>query len=448
MSNLKYFALVIATALFVFSAQSAFSQTAPVRGVVKVHKQDGTEVPVADVTVDAYRTDIGKGSMPAAKTNKRGEFSFVGFQLGQTYALAVSGPGISPQVLPNVKAGREDIVIIANEGDGRKVTEQEARDFVTKYGTMKSDPGKAAAKSKEQEEVDKKNAEITANNKKIQDADAIAQKSNAAGIEALNAKNYDLAIAKFDEGITAVPDYVGSTPVMLNGKLVALKARGFDKYREGAPLTDLTARRAKYDEANRDYDDALKAFDQAMAVLKAAPAAANPAEQKQRDTITLGLLSNAIEVHRLKAVSGIDGSKADQAATIVEQYIAVEPDAAKKSQARATLGDIMRTSGQFDKAIAAYRSVLEASPDNLEVMASLGLSLVALGTSVDPPNKDQLQEGLNYMQKYADTVQILPTDPKNVQEFKQSVKDTVEYLKTDQKLKAQPVKAAPKKGKG
>jgi len=54
---------------------------------------------------------------------------------------------------------------------------------------------------------------------------------------------------------------------------------------------------------------------------------------------------------------------------------------------------------------------------------------------------------LNYMQKYADTVAILPTDSPTVQEFKKSVKDTVEYLKTEQKLKAQPTKggAAPKK---
>jgi len=449
MSKFKYFSLIAATAFFVFGVQSAFSQTAPVRGVVKLHKADGAEVPVADAKVDAYRTDIGKGSMPAATTNKRGEFSFVGFQLGQTYALAVSGPGINPVVQPNIKAGQEDIVLIVSEGDGRQVTEADARNFVANYASIKAGAasGKGGAKSKEQEEAEKKNAEITANNQKIKDADAVAQKANSAGIEALKAKNYDLAIAKFDEGATAVPDFVGSTPVMLNGKLVALKARGFDKYKEGAPLTDLAARRAKYDDANRDYDEALKAYDQAMAVINAAAAPANPAEEKQRATMKLELMSNAIEVHRLKAVSGIDGSKADQAAAIIDQYVAVETDAAKKTQAKATEGDIMRTSGQFDKAVAAYRSVLETSPDNLEVMASLGLSLVAQGTAVDPPNKEQLQEGLNYMQKYADTVQILPTDPKNIQEFKQSVKDTVEYLKTDQKLKAQPVKAAPKKGK-
>ena len=164
----------------------------------------------------------------------------------------------------------------------------------------------------------------------------------------------------------------------------------------------------------------------------------------------LELLSNAMETHRLKIVSGIDSTKIADAAAVVEAYIAAEPDAAKKLAARATLGDMYRTAGDFDKAVAAYKAVLEASPDNMEVMAKLGLSLVAQGMMVDPPNRDQLQDGLNYMEKYAGTVQILPTDSKSDQEFKQSVKETVEYLKTEQKLKAQPAKggAAPKKKNG
>src|SRR5262249_52858636 len=157
-----------------------------------------------------------------------------------------------------------------------------------------------------QEEIEKKNAAITASNKKIQDADEVARKAFAEGGDAYKAGNYDVAIQKFDEGITAVPDFVGSTPVMLNGKLLSLKARGVNKYREGAPLTDHTARRAKYDEANRDLDDALKAYDQAAAILKAAPAAANPGEQKQRDTVNLELMTNVIEVHRLKIISQVD----------------------------------------------------------------------------------------------------------------------------------------------
>jgi tetratricopeptide (TPR) repeat protein len=421
--------------------------SAPVHGTVKVQKADGTQVPVAGALVESYRTDMSKGSGPSATTNKRGEFSFVGFQLGYKYALAVSGPGISPVVKPDIKAGMDNVGIIVSEGDGRKASEEEVRQFVA--SGLANTAGKPAVKTKEQEELERKNAEIMAKNKKIQEGDEIARRANTEGVEALKIKNYDLAIAKFDEGVTAVPDYIGSTPVMLNGKLVALKARGFDKYKEGTPLQDLEARRAKYDAANQDYNEALKAYDQAMAVVKAAPAPTTPAEQKTRDNIVLELLTNAIEVHRLKAVSGIDGSRADEVVPLVEQYVALETDPAKKITARTTLGDIMRNAGQFEKAIAAYRGVLETSPDNLEVMASLGLSLVAQGTSVTPPNKEQLQEGLNYMQKYADTVQILSTDPKNIQEFKQSVKDTVEYLKTVEKLKAQPTPKAPaRKTKG
>ena len=444
----KYFSLILATALFVCGAAAAFSQTAAVRGVVKVHKADGTEVPVAGALVEPYRTDISKGSLPPAKTNKRGEFSFVGFMLGQTYALAVSGEGIAAVVQPNIKAGREDVLIVTSEGNGHRPTEDEVRDFVANTNKAIDTGQKTPVKTKEQEELEKKNEEIRKKNAAIQAGDEAARKATAEGVDALNAKNYDLAISKFDEGVTAVPDYVGSTPIMLDGKLVALRARGYDKYREGAPLTDFNARKAKFDEANRDYDDALKAYDQAIEIYKAAPAPATPQEGTSRDKAKLKLMTDAIEVHRLKAVGGVDMTKVDQAAEVINAYTALETDPAKKLQAQTTLGDIYRNAGQFDKAIATYKTVLETAPDNLEVMASLGLSLVALGTSVDPPNKEQLQEGLNYMQKYADTVQILPTDSKSTQEFKQSVKDTVQYLTTEQKLKAQPAKAPAKKGKG
>ena len=432
----NYFTFLFLAAILLIGTMTAIAQTSPVRGEVKLKKADGTLVPVADAVVDAYRTDIAKGTMPSAKTNKKGEFSFVGFPLGQRFALTASAAGVGPRVQPDVKAGQENIVIIVEEGDGRKLTEAEVREVASSSASIPAG-GLTAAQKKEQEEIAKKNTEITAKNKKLQEGDDIASKANTEGVAALKAKNYELAITKFSEGVAAVPDYVGSTPVLLNGKLVTLKARGYDSYKEGAGSADLALRKSKYETANKDFDEGLVAFDQAMAVVKGAPAASAPDEQKKRTNLTLELLTNALEIHRLKAVSGIDSTKTAQASVIVEEYIAVEPDAAKKTAVKVTLGDIMRAAGEFDKAIATYRSVLETAPDNNEVMASLGLSLVALGTSVEPANKAQLQEGLNYMQKYADTVSILPTDPKQVQEFKQSVKDTVEYLKTEQNLKAQ-----------
>ena len=62
-----YISVFLASLFFMAAGMTAFAQNAPVRGVVKVQKADGTTAPVADVVVEAYRTDIDKGKMPAAK---------------------------------------------------------------------------------------------------------------------------------------------------------------------------------------------------------------------------------------------------------------------------------------------------------------------------------------------------------------------------------------------
>ena len=48
---------------------------------------------------------------------------------------------------------------------------------------------------------------------------------------------------------------------------------------------------------------------------------------------------------------------------------------------------------------SGYVQAIDASPDNLDAMAGLGLSLVNAGYIND--NKVQLQEGANYLQKFA-----------------------------------------------
>lgn len=400
---------------------------APVRGVVKLKKADGTETPVADAVVDAYRVDVGKGTMPSAKTNKRGEFSFVALTLGQTFALAISAPGISPKIEPAVKGGNENIVIIVGEGDGKKLTEAEVRQALASAPT--SSGGKESAEEKKQrEELEKKNAEITERNKKIQEGDAVAKRANDEGRAALQAKDYTTAIAKFGEGAAAVPDYVGSTPVMLNGKLVAHRARGFEAYREGAQNPDATARKAKYEQANKDYDDGLAAFTQAMAVIKAAPAATDPTDQKNRTNITLELLANAVEIHRLKAVGGVDTSKGAEATAVINEYLAAETDPLKKAKVEMTLGDILRENGDCDGAIAAYKKILERTAEDVDALAGAGLCLFSVGYGNS--DKAQMQEGLNYMTRFSE---LAPDTHK----LKTSVKDAVDLLKNEQKLTPQ-----------
>ena len=101
-----FFSLMLTSAVFLAGSAAAIAQsTSPVRGVVKLKKADGTMVPVADAIIDVYRTDIAKGSPPSSKTNKKGEFSFVGFPFVQTFALAVSGAGIGPKIEPGVWLG-------------------------------------------------------------------------------------------------------------------------------------------------------------------------------------------------------------------------------------------------------------------------------------------------------------------------------------------------------
>ena len=54
-----------------------------------------------------------------------------------------------------------------------------------------------------------------------------------------------------------------------------------------------------------------------------------------------------MEIHRLKAAGSIDTTKGADATKIFSEYIAIEPDAAKKLAAQTTLGDILRNDSDF-----------------------------------------------------------------------------------------------------
>ncbi|HMQ03210.1 MAG TPA: carboxypeptidase-like regulatory domain-containing protein [Pyrinomonadaceae bacterium] len=422
--------IIFSTLAVVFSvtllSASAVAQGAPVRGEVKIKKADGSVVPAVDAVVEAFRTDTTRGSLPPSKTNRRGEFSFVQIPYGQTFALAVSGPGMKPWIEPGVRAGRDNIVITVDEGDGQKLTEDDVRKTLS---AAVSPTGESVEEQKRlYEEEQKKIKEISEKNRKIQESDAIASKANSDGAAALKAKDYNTAIAKFTEGVEAVPDFVGSTPIMLNGKMVAHRARGYEFYREGASTTDGALRRSKFAEANKDYDDGLAAFDQAMAIIKAAPAPADANEQKTRANVKLELLTNAVEIHRLKAIGQVDNSKGQEASMVISEYLLAETDPVKKATAEMTLADILRENGDCDGSIPVYKRILGSSPDNVDALAGAGLCLFSAGYGND--DKTQMQEGLNLMQRFIDTAP-------DTHRLKTSVRDAVDLLKNEQKLTPQ-----------
>ena len=164
----KYFVALMATALLLTGGLVAFAQTAPVRGTVTLKKTDGTEAPVAGAVVDVYRTDA-KGKSSPAKTDKKGIFNFAGLQLGQTFALVISGTGIKADIFPNVKPGSEDLKITVYEGDGKPLTEDEARAALAVKpktgGQPVAEDSEAAKKAKA--EYDKQVAEINSKNEKV-----------------------------------------------------------------------------------------------------------------------------------------------------------------------------------------------------------------------------------------------------------------------------------------
>jgi tetratricopeptide (TPR) repeat protein len=430
-------------ALTIAGASAVLAQNSgPVRGKVFMMK-DGVKTPVEGAVIDAYRRE-GSGKLPT-KTNKKGDFQYAGFLLGQEYLIAVSGVGLRPTVYPKVKAYMENIEIEVFPGDGKVLTEAEAKSGAAQ--ATPADSGQMSAAEKERQAAyEKEKQNVEASNQDIEKKNEIASRTAKEGADAFNTKQYDIAVAKYNEGIEAVPNFAGITPVLLNGKMASHRMRAFNLYVEGARSPDATARLAKYEAARKEYAESLKAYDRARTVLKEAPAAADANEIKSRTGVTKDLLVNVMEVHRLMAVSGVETSKTAEAKAVWDEYLALEVDPLKKTKALKSLGDIYRGAGELEKGIAVYKQVLEIEPENQEVMAMIGLSLVGLGGSVEPPNKEQLQEGLNYMEKYANTVQVLPTDSQFDKDFKQSVKDTVEYLKNEQKLKPQtPPKVAPKR---
>ncbi|MEO6588533.1 MAG: hypothetical protein ABIP06_04315 [Pyrinomonadaceae bacterium] len=420
---------------------AVFAQTAPVIGKVELKKADGTTEPVQGALVEVYRTDI-KGKGPTDKTNKKGEFSFAGLQLGATFVFSVSGQTISPTYLPNIKAGNDKLVITVSEGNGKKLTEDEVRTALTSgppaSATSEASSSKelTAEQKKAQEEQAKVAAEITKKNEKIQNSNTVIDKALKDGNQAFGSKNYDVAIAKYDEGIQASPTFVGSAPVLLNNKASALGGRGVDLYNQTVKMTDASAKSANYTKITKDFGDAVEAYNTSWTILKSA-SAEDVKDQQSYQANKIQALSGLRDVVKyMIQTEKVSPDKVPEIAALLAEYAAIETDAAKKSEAEVYLADIYRITGDSPNAIIEYKKVLEKSPTNVDALAGLGLSQANAGYNADGTINDaMMQEAINNLQRFTE---VAPENHK----LKASVKETVDYLKT-QNFK--PQKTATKK---
>lgn len=422
----------MALAVLLLSGLTALAQNMPVRGVVMLKKADGSESPLVGGVVEVYRTDA-KGKLPSAKTDKKGAFAFAGFPLGQTFALVVNAPNIRSEITPNIKAGMETIAITVYEGDGKSLTEDEVRQALTvkpkANGSNSSGEQPTAADveaaKKAKAEYDKQVAETTANNKKIEDTNAIVKKALDDGNKAYTEKNYELALASYDQGIAAQPDYIGSTPVLLNNKSLVLVNRATGVYNQNVkaePATKATAMQS----VKKDFEDAITATDKSLEILKTAPA--NDPNQKSYDAQKFMALSQRKEAYRLMIKTGADRNRGKEAATAFQEYIAAEPDAKKKSDAQLAYAEALQDSNEFELAVTEFEKILAQDPNNVEALVGAGLSLVNVGYVNN--DKAKFQQAADYLQKFAD---LAPETHK----YKADAKGIIETLKKEQNVTPQ-----------
>ena len=411
------FIAVFAFAVLFVGSVPAFAQVGPVSGTVELKDADGNVKPLEGALVEVFRSDMNAGG-PSDKTDKNGRFSFAGVQLGGTYILSVSGPGAAPQILPGIKAHTEGLKFTLLPGDGKHPTEEEVR-------AAAAQPSSPTGEMSEEEK--KAQADHEAKVKEVEEKNKIIEASLKSGNEAFNAKNYDLAVTKYDEGINADPNFLGSAPILLNNKGIALRIKAVDTFNTGVKATDPGEKAAAMESVQKDFSLSFQSFYKAWRLLSDNQPGSVSAEDIKTQQVRA--MDGARETMRLMAqTEKVDPAQIDNAKIMTTEYAATESDAAKKAAAKVALGDLYRITGDSAAAIGVYREAIGLERGNIDAMAGLGLSLFADGAAED--DRAKMQEGLNYMQAFTEKAP-------DTHRLKSSVRESIDYLKTDLKMTPQ-----------
>ena len=353
----KYFSLSLAgLALLLTLAASASAQTGALRGHVKFKQADGTIVPAVGAIVDVVRIDLsGKYE---GKTDKRGEFVWAGLPYVVTTSSASACRNAQPSYQGGVKVGRDvDYEIELSPGDGHRLTVDELTQFAKGGGGGGGGGGGAApsggvwesaeAKAK-REELLKKNAEILEKNKKIEEANVTLNRTFVAGNEAFKAGNYDEAIKQYDEGRAADREQSG----FWANKSKALKGGGENKYNAAVKLQG-DAKNQGLEAARADFKASVEAANKAVELMKAEPAATEPAEQTRRASNKLATLESRAESYRL-FVSKADPSQADAGLAAYDEYMLRNRSSMKKA-GPCDLAQMLLDAAAGDKALRSFK---------------------------------------------------------------------------------------------
>jgi tetratricopeptide (TPR) repeat protein len=412
-----FFPLLASVAILLSTAVFTFAQSGELRGHVTMKKADGVAAPVADAVIDVYRVDI-----PAkftTKTNKKGLFVYAGLPYTGDYIIVASSPGAQAYWQPGVKAGRDvDYMVELQPGDGKRLTIDEIKTLMASRGTTTAAPGarESGEDKAKRAELEKKNAEIAASNEKILKSNEIVARTYKAGNDAYLAKNYDEAIKQYEEGLAADPEQ----PALLVNEARAYTSRGVDRYNASITAATDAAKASGIENAKNDFKSAATSASKAVAMIKAQTQPTDPGELTRYNNNKLAALAVAAEAYRL-FVSKADNTQADAGLAAFKEYIAVEPDAARKAKAQLDAAQMLLDAGSVEKSFIEYKAIVTAEPDNADANLGAGLSLFATG------DKTKFQDAANYLQHYVD---VAPDTHK----FKADAKAILAELKNTEKV--------------
>ena len=402
----RYFLPFLAGVALIASISSvASAQIGQLRGHVTLKQADGTVVPAAGAVVDVYRIDMtGKYNI---KADKKGEFVFAGMFLAGDYIITASLPGAQPTFHPGVKAGREvDYALeLVMPGDGKRLTLEEAKALAADKTPATGGPKESAEDKAKRAELLKKNEDILASNKKVEESNAIIERTFKGGNDALKAKNYDLAISQYDEGLAADPEHPGA-PALLTNKAMALNARAVDRFNQAVKTTDDAAKTAGLEAAKKDWTAASEAGNKAVTMLKAQPVPTDAAgANSAKVNLYFALVARADSTRLF--VTKVDPTKAELGTTAYKEYIAAETDPAKKAKAEHDMAQMLFDANAYEQAKPAYENILAQNPDDVVALKNVGLILYNLGFVKEAEGKKDeakasYQEAANYLQRFVD----------------------------------------------
>jgi tetratricopeptide (TPR) repeat protein len=407
-------------AAIIFISTLASAQMGQVEGTVRLSEAGGKK-PVAGALIDIYRTDV-KGHWDT-KTDRNGHYIHLGLPLAGSFVFIVSGPGIAPTYTQARITQMPVVDFTVDPGDGRTLTLEEVQKAM-KSGGGGPAPGKTPPPAdRAKAEAAQKEQEV-----KVQEAKALQTTFDQARVhyntgldmlkanltapdEATKTSNYSNALSEFEQAASVDPAKHAAM------KLVNYRANANVSevhYQLGVDLFN----KRKRDEAKPHFVAAVAAAKKAIVLASDDTAENNPS-----------LNSDLIIYYNILAKNAMLLIEYYGAADLIEDTVkdmgkAEALDVANKNKWGVLKADLYRSAGRTEDAVAAYKAVIAADPNNFDALYGLGLTLIA------STERAQIQEGANTLAEFV--VKAPPTD-KRVP----IVKDALEGVKNAYKVEAE-----------